>query len=175
MNPNWLGVAAAFLALVAFWVTYHLARKAPLGARVSLTLLGIVAAIPGMSFTVYYAHLFPELSWYYQFRSIGVAGGLVASLLPRRLFELSLLGVVALSTVPIIKPFIGPIPADLLQDEWDGEVCLQSTPSTCGAASTATILKQLGINVTESELAEEAHSYSGGTEVSSQSGEEAWV
>ncbi|MFK5922022.1 MAG: cysteine peptidase family C39 domain-containing protein [Verrucomicrobiota bacterium] len=43
-------------------------------------------------------------------------------------------------------------------------VCLQSTSSTCGAASGATILKALGVEVTESQLAAEAHSYMGGTE-----------
>lgn len=174
MNPNWLGIPAAFLALVAFLATYRLAKKAPLKARVIWALLGMIAAIPGVSFAVHYAHLLPEASWYYQFRSIvgteflmvfvGVAGGLMATLLPRLLLFLPLLGVVGFSLVPISKPFIGPIHPELLQDKWEGEVCLQSTPSTCGAASTATILKQLGVNVTESEIAKEAHSYSGGTE-----------
>jgi len=84
--------------------------------------------------------------------------------LPRALLLLPLLGVAAFSIAPIIKPFIGPIPADTLQNQWDGEVCLQSTPSTCGAASSATILKQLGYDVTESELAAEAYSYIAGTE-----------
>lgn len=174
MNPNWLGVTAALLALMAFLVSYCLAKKAPLKARVTWALWGMIAAIPGMSFAVHYAHLFPESDWYYQFRSIvgteflmvfvGVAGGLMATLLPRLLLFLPLLGVVGFSFVPVSKPFIGPIQPELLQDKWDGEVCLQSTPSTCGAASTATILKQLGVNVTESEIAKEAHSYSGGTE-----------
>jgi ABC-type bacteriocin/lantibiotic exporter with double-glycine peptidase domain len=95
---------------------------------------------------------------------LGVAGGFVATLLPRVLLILPLLGVSAFSIIPIIKPFIGPIPDGALKDKWDGQVCLQSTGSTCGAASTATILKHLGVIVTESELAAEAHSYAGGTE-----------
>lgn len=174
MNPNWLGVISAVLAFVVFFVVYRVAKDTPTKKRILLALLAIVAAIPGASFAAYYAHIFPESSWYYQFRSItgtellivflGVAGGLVAALLPRVLLILPLLGVAVFSVAPVIKPFIGPL-AGTLRDEWDGVVCLQSTPSTCGAASTATILKQLGIDVTESELAAEAHSYAGGTEV----------
>jgi len=174
MNPNWLGIFSAILAFAAFFVVYRAAGNTPAGKRVLFALLAIVAAIPGASFAVYYAHVLPEPAWYYQFRSIagtellivftGVAGGLVAALLPRVLVILPLLGVAAFSTAPIIKPFIGPLPAGTMQDEWDGDVCLQSTPSTCGAASTATVLKQLGVEVSESELAAEAHSYAGGTE-----------
>lgn len=142
--------------------------------RVWLVVVAGILAIPGVSFAVYYAHLFPEMSWYYQFRSIagtellmgfvGVAGGFFAALLPRLMLVLPLLGVLAISVVPILKPLIGPLAKEELENKWDGEVCLQSTGSTCGAASTATILKLLGFVVTESEIAEEAHSYSGGTE-----------
>ena len=88
----------------------------------------------------------------------------MSALFPRMLLGLPLLGVAAFSIAPIIKPFIGPIPAVALQDKWDGNVCFQSSPSTCGAASIATILMQFGVNVTESELAADAHSYAGGTE-----------
>jgi hypothetical protein len=174
MNPNWLGVTSAILAFAAFFVAYRVTTNAPTRKRVRLALFAIIGAIPGASFAASYAHILPELGWYYQFRSItgtelfmvglGLAGGLVATLLPRVLLVLPLLGVAAFSLAPIIKPFMGPIPAGTLQDQWDGEVCLQSTPSTCGAASTATILKQLGVDVTEAELAAEAHSYAGGTE-----------
>ena len=151
MNPNWLGVLSAILAFVAFFVVYRVAKDTPAKKRILVAILALVAAIPGASFAAYYAHIFPEPSWYYQFRSIagtellivflGIAGGLVATLLPRVLLVLPLMGVAAFSIAPIIKPFVGPITAGMLQDEWDGDVCLQSTPSTCGAASTATILK----------------------------------
>ncbi len=174
MNPNWLGVTSAILAIVAFFVVYHAVIEKPPKTRILLALLALVAASPGASFAAYYAHILPESSWYYQFRSIagtellvvflGVAGGLAATLLPRVLLLLPLLGVAAFSIAPIIKPFIGPIAGDALKDEWDGAVCLQSTPSTCGAASTATILRYLGGEAGESQLAAEAHSYNGGTE-----------
>ena len=174
MNPNWLAVISAILAFVAFSLVYRVTNETAAKTRSLFALLAIVAAIPGASFSVYYAHIFPEPSWYYQFRSIsgtellvlflGVAGGLVARLLPRVLLILPLLGVAAFSITPFIKPFIGPIPDCALKNKWDGEVCLQSTGSTCGAASTATILKHWGVEVSEAELAAEAHSYAGGTE-----------
>ncbi len=174
MNPNWLGVTSAILALVAFFVSYHAVKDRPTKTRILLALVALVAAIPGASFAAYYVHILPDSSWYYQFRSVtgtellivfpGVAGGLAATLLPRVLLVVPLLSVAAFAIVPIIKPFVGPIPAGTLRDKWDGEICLQSTGSTCGAASTATILKHLGVDVTESQLAAEAHSYAGGTE-----------
>ena len=174
MNPNWLGVTSSILAIVAFFVVYSTAKNRPTKTRILLALLALVAAIPGASFATYYAHILPEPSWYYQFRSItgteilvlflGVAGGLASTLLPQVVRILPLLGVAAFSIVPYIKPFIGPIAGDVLKDQWDDAICLQSTSSTCGAASTATILRYLGGEATESELAAEAHSYNGGTE-----------
>ena len=174
MHPNILGVISAILAILSFFGAYRAARNRPAQTRLLLASLALVAAMPGASFATYYAHILPEPGWYYQFRSlpgtellvvfVGVAGGLVATLLPRVFLTLPLLGVVIFSLAPIIKPFIGPIEASALKDEWDGAICLQSTPSTCGAASTATVLKYLGGQATESKLAMEAHSYIGGTE-----------
>ena len=174
MNPNWLGVISAAFAIAAFFVTHRITPSIPLKKRIPIALTATLSSIPAASFALYYTHLFPETAWYFQFRSIratefllvllGVAGGSVASLLPRMVRILPLAGVVASSVAPFLKPFIGPIPAGTLRDTWDGEVCLQSTPSTCGAASTATILKHLGHDATESELAAEAHSYNRGTE-----------
>lgn len=174
MNPNWLGIISTILAVVGFLVAYRVTVKKPLKMRMCLLVLAGIASIPAVSFAVYYAHLFPEMAWYYEFRSIpgteflmvlvGVAGGLFATLLPRILIILPLFGVVVVSVVPTLKPILGPLALDELKNVWDGEVCMQSTGSTCGAASSATILKLLGKDVTELEIAKEAHSYVGGTE-----------
>jgi len=174
MNPNWLGVISAILAFVAFSVTYRAATKYKIKTRLLLAILAIMLAIPGASFAAYYAHLLPEPSWYYEFRSvpgtellivfIGIAGGMVASVLPRALLILPLFGVAAFSITPIAKSLIKPIPRGTLSNKWHDGVCLQSTPSTCGAASVATILTTLGKATTEAELAAEAYSYTGGTE-----------
>lgn len=142
--------------------------------RLAFALASTLLAIPGASFAGYYTHVFPEPSWYYEFRSwrgteclliiLGIAGGLIASLLPRRLLILPLFGTAAFALAPVLKPFVRPIPPESLNDSWDAGICLQSTPSTCGAASVATILKHYGLTVSERELARDAHSYVGGTE-----------
>ena len=136
--------------------------------------IAIVLAIPGTGFAASYAHVVQEPAWYYQFRSysgtefsmvlVGIAGGIVASMLPRVVLVFPLLGVAAFSIIPIVKPIIGPIPEGAFDNTWNDNICLQSTPSTCGAASVATILKFYGEDATEAELAAEAHSYVGGTE-----------
>ncbi|MFT4689105.1 MAG: hypothetical protein ACI9OD_001309 [Limisphaerales bacterium] len=78
---------------------------------------------------------------------------------------LPLLAVTGFSIAPVIKPFIGPLPTGSLSNEWENGVCLQSSPSTCGVASMATILQHFGEEVSEPVLAAEPHSYVGGTEV----------
>ena len=70
MNPNWLVVISAILAVVEFLVAYRVAIKKPLKSRVWLVVIAAITAIPGASFVVYYAHLFPEMAWYYEFRSV---------------------------------------------------------------------------------------------------------
>lgn len=151
-----------------------MAKTKPAGIRATLFVISTIAAIPGVLFTIHYAHILPESALFYRFRSvvgtellvvpIGVAGGLAATFLPRLLIVLPLLPVAAFSVIPHLKPFIGPISSGAISDKWDGAICLQSTPSTCGAASTASILRYFGIDATEGELAAEAHSYTGGTE-----------
>ncbi len=174
MNPNWLGVLCASLSILAFLTIYHWGLKMPAHARLWPTAAALVLALPGASFAAYYTHWFPSPAWYFQFRSlpatelllipIGLAGGLFATYFNRIALILPLLATVALSVVPVVKPFMAPLPMSVLSDIWDGEVCKQSTPSTCGAASTATLLKSFGIAVTEAEVAAAAHSYMGGTE-----------
>lgn len=174
MNINWLGFVSMFLSLVSFYVVYGMAKSWTRKGKVRAVVITALLAVPGASFAAYYAHVIPEWSWYYEFRSVwgteflvvfvGVAGAFMASVLPKCLMVLPLYGVVMCSVLPIIKPFIAPIKVTDFASEWDGDVCLQSNPSTCGAAATATILRMYGIEASESEVAAEAHSYGGGTE-----------
>ena len=175
MNINWIGFASAALAALVFFPCYRFAGNRTVLLRLVLVLFSFIIALPALSFTVYYAHVLPETSWYYQFRSrdgvellivfIGVAGGFTAALLPRALCPFALIAVIGLGVIPFIKPVIGPLDPESFTDRWNGEVCLQSTPSTCGPASVATILRGLGAqDVTERDLALESYSYAGGTE-----------
>ena len=174
MNPNWFGMACAAAALAGFFLSHRWAQQATANKRVLLAAAAGVLAIPGASFAVYYLHLLPEPGWYYVFRAwrgtecllvlVGVAGGLVATLLPRRLLMLPLFCTAAVTLAPVLKPLVGPVSAGGLSNRWDGDVCLQSTASTCGAASVATILRGCGVATTEAELAREAYSSASGTE-----------
>jgi len=174
MNPNWIGVLAAALSLIGFVIAYRYAEKLETKQKICVGVLACVLALPGASFAVYYAHILPESVWYYQFHSlrytewfvvmIGVAGGVIASFLPRVVLTLPLLGVAGFSIVPFVKPFLGPLDDGALVGRWEEGVCKQSTGSACGVASVATILRSLGANVSEGELAVDAHSYAGGTE-----------
>jgi hypothetical protein len=95
MNLHWFGMACAAGAFAGFLVSYRLASKATRETRVVLALATTILAIPGASFAAYYLHILPKLSWYYEFRSwpgtegllivVGLAGGLVATFLPRKL------------------------------------------------------------------------------------------
>lgn len=175
MFPNWFGLFCAGIALVAFFVSYGLTKRMTVKKRGLWMIAAIVLALPGASFAAYYAHLVEVPAWYYEFRSwrgieaclifVGIAGGMVASRMGRISRMLPLLMVVLFVTVPFVKPFLGTFYDGALRDQWDGDVCRQSTYSTCGAASAASLLRYHGITVTEAAMAEEAHSYTSGTEV----------
>lgn len=59
---------------------------------------------------------------------------------------------------------IAPLGTIAKESIWVDDICLQSTHATCGPASLATILKKLGVEATEAEIAREAYTYAGGTE-----------
>jgi predicted double-glycine peptidase len=77
---------------------------------------------------------------------------------------LPLFAVLIIAVVPPVKPLLVPLSDNEFKDKWKGDACLQSTASTCGPASVATILRHFGINTTEQAIARSAFSYEGGTE-----------
>ncbi|RYD72405.1 MAG: hypothetical protein EOP84_23220, partial [Verrucomicrobiaceae bacterium] len=113
MNANWTGISCSLLALAAFILTYWWGQRQGVRCRVILMVVTLLAAVPGASFAIYYLHLFPEAEWYYELRSIigielllvwiGVAGGMVATLLPRALLVLPLVVTGLFCVVPFIK------------------------------------------------------------------------
>jgi len=66
--------------------------------------------------------------------------------------------------VPFIKPIFASVPQSQILDRWENGVCMQSTSSSCGPASAATIFNQFGIKLSEAELSKECFTYVGGTE-----------
>lgn len=171
---NLVGIIAVALSLVAFGLTYRWLQTRSLKMRLAAASVFVVLAAPSFLFTFYYAHLLPERVWFYTLRSwpwsdflvlfLGCAGGALASLLRPSLFNLPWLATVAFGIIPHLKPLVGPLPDAAFQELWKGDACLQSTPSTCGAASVTTILRHLGVESSERATARAAYSYSGGTE-----------
>jgi hypothetical protein len=171
---NFLGAAAVVLSVAVFGWTYGTLQGRPWQVR--LVALGIASllSIPSVLFAVYYLHVLPEKAWFYTLRSwtgseflvvfAGVAAGAAATFLPRLLLGIPLFGLIGLGVLPYLKPLLGPLPDSAFTESWKGDVCLQSTPSTCGPATVCTILKRLGGTASEREAARAAHSYAGGTE-----------
>lgn len=170
------------LTSMLFWLGAKAERRlVSTSKRLTFLIVASLLAVPGLLFAVYYTKLLGEPIWLYQFRAapgteLAAAGvGLVAGfvhyarckhvLLQKQLRTLTLPFILAvIISAPYIKPLIRPLNKGQLTEQWVDGVCLQSTPSTCGPASAATIVKSLGKNITEAELARECFTYAGGTE-----------
>jgi len=134
-----------------------LAERAQTRTQISfLIFIGILLAIPGVLFSLYYLHFFDSWCFFYEFRSIygteltaagaGFLGGLLAHWC-RHFGRLAsflrggiLFGMIFGIILPHLKPLIAPAEDRIIKDEWNGEVCMQSTAYTCGPASAATVL-----------------------------------
>lgn len=172
--PNYTGLLAAGLSVVVFHRVYERNARRPLAPRIGFAVLSLPPALPALCFATYYLHWLPEEKWMYELRSwrgsewwfvlLGAFFAGVASLLPRKLLSAPLLMLSAMVVIPFAKPISGPIANETFRDKWEDGVCLQSTPSTCGPASVATILDSLGLHLTEKEIARAAFSSSTGTE-----------
>ncbi len=174
MFPNWFGLICAALALALFAVAHRRALAMSPPVRRRWFMLTTALALPAGYNALYYLHWLPETAWFYEVRSwrgvealvipVGAVGGFWAALMHRRMLVLPLLATVGVSWGPFLKPIVMPVDRDSLRDAWAHDVCIQSTLSSCGPASTATVLKTLGVAAQESEIAPAAHTYLGGTE-----------
>jgi len=158
------------LALALYALGNRLTRRwqrAP--ARVVLLLVGLALALPALIYTLYYLKLYDDAPWLLRLRwtplaeyygaGLGLLAGAVAGWLPesrwaRLIKHSSILPLMVLwLAVPYLKPLLMPITWFPMKNEWEDGVCKQSTGSTCGPASAATLLRAYGIRVTEEELA----------------------
>jgi hypothetical protein len=147
----------------------------------SILVLALLAAIPGIVFDLYYFKVLGEPIWLYQFRSVpgseltAAGAGFLAGWLHgrfskwarfqktigSRLFAIILFfGLLG----PYVKPILRPPLWDEFQDRWEGEVCLQTSESSCGPACAATLLRMLGKPVGEKQIARESFTSRNGTE-----------
>jgi len=85
--------------------------------------------------------------------------------LKRPLVLASYAGAVCVLLAPFAKPILRPLDRSALRDRWENGACLQSTESTCGPSSAATILRRMGhMEASEAILSNQAWSTSSGTE-----------
>jgi hypothetical protein len=174
MTVNFVGLIAIIASIAAFIASWNFTKTKSLPSKLALLFLFSLLSIPAFLYSAYYLHILPDQAWFYTLRSwkgsefisifLGCAGGCFASLLPRVLMGFPLFGVIAVTTLPYIKPILSPLPDTAITDQWKGDACLQSTMSTCGPASLCTILKFSGTTVSERQVARASFSYTGGTE-----------
>ncbi len=67
--------------------------------------------------------------------------------------------------LPWVKPLLSPVDPGQFHDRWNGPVCLQSTSSTCGPASLASLLHHHGVIVDERRIAESCFTSGSGSEL----------
>jgi hypothetical protein len=173
MNANPATIPTFLLACGWFAAGEFCYKRWP---RLSLV-AGVLLALPCALAVFYYTHLLDQASWYFNLRTvpwieltfsgIGFPGGALhrrtnAETRVGRLALPVIVGVMVL--VPFLKPILDPLDLGALQDKCVGRVCLQSSGSTCGPASAATLLRGFGMGVTERDLAIESYTYPGGTE-----------
>jgi hypothetical protein len=178
MNPNFLFVPTLGLAGVFSLVGFQLRNRTvhPLGS-IFLLIGSAALALPGLLMVVYYFHFFDNAVWFYEFRALpfsepsasglGLLAGIFHSNDPRDSLSRRLSAPVVLFLllmVPFIKPILASVDFSLIKNQWAGDVCLQSTASTCGPASAASLLKAFGQEASERELAHECFTSTGGTE-----------
>lgn len=180
MNINPMFVPTLAIAAILCATGFVLGRRNAGTAKAAWWALAVLAAVPGMLMALYYKHWFDDWRWFYEFRAmpfselsagaLGLLAGLGAqraahfgrmryAVWPGMFFVLLLL-----ITVPYLKPILTPAHYSAFQDKWNGQICMQSTGSSCGAASATTILRHYGFNVTEREVAMECYTSATGTE-----------
>ncbi len=178
---NYLLIPTLLIASILFAIGMWTACRTKGYIFFSLCILGAVIAMPGVLFAAYYLKILGEPIWFYQFRSIPFAelaagcAGLLAGMLQGKYLRSErsgrivgrwfFPGILALGlVVPYLKPVLCPPRWNQFQDRWSDDVCLQTSESSCGPACAATLLRRLGKQATEQQIARESFTSGNGTE-----------
>jgi len=173
MNVNPLFYPTLILAVLFFFFSLKFSHKHPVPALV----ISLILAVPGILYAIYYFHIINDQIWFYELRSFPYSellasfSGLLAGTIFYRIRKVSQIGSlfipVALALgiyMPYMKQLQSPLDPIILKDRWASGVCRQTSSSSCGPASSATLLKFLGVDIKESELAIECYTTESGTE-----------
>ena len=167
------------LGIILFYLGRVLAKK--INNNIFVILLLITISLPAISFIFYYFHLIDNKIDYIEFRSInnieiltiflGLLIGYISKITSKNVkdrkgFSIYLGLTVIFLLIPFIKPIISPVNKyNKIQNKWKDDICIQTTGSTCGPSSMATIFKFYGINKTEEEIARNAFTSGSSTEL----------
>lgn len=165
-----------FLFALLFILGLFILRLIPHNLR-KFFIAGFCAiSFPGLLYTLYYLHFFDDWVLFYSIRScvifnyypslLGLAAASLALML-RPWYRIAFIVLLLLPFViiPFSKQLLNPLDVSSLTDNWEEDVCRQSTPSTCGPASAATLLKHLsGKKLSEAQIAKGALTTGTGTE-----------
>ncbi|HTL74571.1 MAG TPA: cysteine peptidase family C39 domain-containing protein [bacterium] len=176
MNP--LFIPTLLVTIILYFVAWKTIQRQ---TAVWFGIVGALAALPAMIFAVYYLKIFGEAQWLYTYRSwpftelSAVGLGIFAGWLQyqreqsiwfkrsfSRLFIPSLM--VVCVAAPYAKQILMPADWSKYSDTWSENVCLQSSESSCGPASAATLLHEFGQPATEKQIAQESFTTRRGTE-----------
>jgi hypothetical protein len=180
MNPLVIPVLAGTVMFffLGIWLSSRVSSRRQ---RFNLTLISLLAVLPGVLFVVYYTGLLGEAGWFYSFRAkpgteltacgVGLLAGWLQSKRDqstqfRKQMSAGFIPFVMLLCVaiPYLKQIFLKPDWNSFSDHWSDGVCLQSSESSCGPASAATLLKVAGKQVSEKQIALESFTSRRGTE-----------
>ncbi|WP_031497673.1 cysteine peptidase family C39 domain-containing protein [Bryobacter aggregatus] len=176
LNP--LLIPTLLLAIPCYGFGMFLQRKtASTAHRLVLVAASLLLSVPALLYATYSLHLFDGLAWFYNFRALaytelaaallGVLVGVIHEWFQPETWGERLaipFALLALLLLPHLKPILSPVNLLGMQNDCIGDVCLQSTPSSCGPASAASLLRNRGQMASERELARESLTSTTGTE-----------
>lgn len=180
MNPLFVPTLVGTLAF--FFVGIWLSRRTQSRIQnLSLAAFSLISAVPAFLFVIYYTGILGEAGWFYSFRSsqgseflVCGAGLLAGWLQNKRSQSKHISKQVSAGFIPFILVLCVAIPYlkqiflrpdwNHFNDRWSEGVCLQSSESSCGPASAATLLKLADQPAVEKEIAQESFTSRRGTE-----------
>ena len=167
------------LAFILFRQLYLYCSKAI--GRAVLIFTALLLAVPAILFASNYVFLVPYAKWFRELHALpgaeissGLAGGLLGIMfasskirpgeLNRSVLMLFTTFILILIVTPFHQQLFSCLDYSSLHNEWIDDVCSQTSGYTCLLASTATVVRTLGGNLTEPQLAREAGTTYDGTE-----------
>ena len=180
MDPLLIPVILGTFAL--FFLGYWLSQRA--GSRMQhlfLAFFSLLATVSAILSVVYYTGILGEAIWFYSIRAMpgtefaASGAGMLAGWLqaarnrnPRISRHMSggFIPFILLIcvTIPYLKQVFLRPDWNNFDDRWSGIICMQSSESSCGPASAATVLKFLGKPASERQIAQESFTSRRGTE-----------